>query len=412
MEWGTRKRKLSDTIQHLSLLPTVVVQIVTEYCSPIEWNSKPFLFWSLPNKGRPRGLTTDGTYLYICDSCHSCIQQYTLTGTLIDTWSHISGSSSLSSSASSSSASTTTFASSSPSGSPPASPTGTIPSSSSSSFSSDSLPEMTRDPSFDSNTPPPSPPTSPIPLFTRPYAIDYHISGYLSIIDETTIKLITLKKEILNTWSLDVGISSSSYLNSSHAALGLSLKIDIDCIYTTIDGYHQIFVYNLTGRLIKKYGKEKSSRISNHSNGNHQSKDNNLVITAGENEFQQPYGLTFDSKNLYICDCRNHRVQILNKKIGTFERQFGSQGLTDGLFHYPRSIHLSEDICYIADDESIQLFTKDGIFLQRIKHTIHESGSRLSYMGQFHDLGIVIIEDKLFLSNELNNRIQVWKIKD
>jgi len=306
--------------------------------------------------------------------------------------------------------------SSSPSVSPPASPTG-MSSSASSSFSSDSLPEITKDPSFDF-TPPPSPPTSPIPLFTRPYAIDYHISGYLSIIDETTIKLITLKKEILNTWSLDVGSSSSSYLNSLHVGMGLSLKIDVDCIYTTIDGYHQIFIYNLMGQLIKKYGKEKTSKFNLHNSNsgqyNHTDNSNhsNVVMTAGENEFQQPYGLTFDSKHLYICDCRNHRIQILNKKIGTFERQFGSQGLTEGLFHYPRSLYLSEEICYIGDDESIQLFTKDGIFLQRIKHTIHESGSRLSYMGQFHDLGIVIIEDKLFLSNELNNRIQVWKIKE
>ena len=65
----------------------------------------------------------------------------------------------------------------------------------------------------------------------------------------------------------------------------------------------------------------------------------------GELEFTLPYGLTIDESNeeIYICDCFNNRIQILNSDF-SFKSQFGKEKLK-----YPRDVKLSKEYIYVLD---------------------------------------------------------------
>ncbi|KAI6647681.1 hypothetical protein LOD99_8646 [Oopsacas minuta] len=68
----------------------------------------------------------------------------------------------------------------------------------------------------------------------------------------------------------------------------------------------------------------------------------------GDLEFQYPSGLTFDEANgeVYICDSRNHRIQILSQEL-TFKARFGQDNLK-----YPLDVKLTKEFIYILDQSN------------------------------------------------------------
>jgi len=110
---------------------------------------------------------------------------------------------------------------------------------------------------------------------------------------------------------------------------------------------------------------------------------------------------------LYICDKGNHRIQALLKSDYSFVRQWGRKGTNNGEFTQPYSIAYFEDIIYVGDNYSIQLFICDGKFVQRI-------GSRELGVaeGQFNLVsGLSVVKDRLYAADYNNSRIQVFKRK-
>jgi len=116
-------------------------------------------------------------------------------------------------------------------------------------------------------------------------------------------------------------------------------------------------------------------------------------------EFNNPLGLTVDNKYVYVCDHYNHRIQLLTKETGIYFSQWGNETEdTEQLqFCFPRSIynHLSEDLIYVGDLGSVQLFRKDSVYLQRL-----ESPSVS---------GICVMDDRLYVCDCNNNRIQIYE---
>jgi len=206
-------------------------------------------------------------------------------------------------------------------------------------------------------------------LTIRPNGIDIY-QNHIYIVDKSQLRIINLKKELISHWPL--------------LASGLGVKVDLDYVYITKTGHHQIFVYSKMGNLIKNYGKE----LSGHDDG----------------EFSQPGGLALDNHFLYICDLNNHRIQALKKGDGTYSHQWGSKGTMDGLFDHPYSIYLSDGLVYIGDVRRIQLFTTYGIFIQKLGD-IHEDYIN----GKFYCIhGLVVVKDQLYVSDSGNQRIQVF----
>jgi len=128
-----------------------------------------------------------------------------------------------------------------------------------------------------------------------------------------------------------------------------------------------------------------------------------------DGRFDSPCGITVNNKYSYICDLNNHRVQLLHKENGTFYYKLGTEALSSKLggFAFPYSIfyHAFEEILYVGDQYSLQLFIKENNYecIQRIGDT--ESGSM---SNQFcYICGICEIDDYLYLSDCNNYRIQI-----
>jgi len=124
--------------------------------------------------------------------------------------------------------------------------------------------------------------------------------------------------------------------------------------------------------------------------------------------FQSPKGLTIgENSYLYVCDYFNNRIQIFSNTnfIFTFTQEFGKLGFNDGEFMRPFSIHYNEKIIYVGDEYCLQLFTSNGTCLQRIGDT--KWGNK---DGQFREItGICVIKDEVFVSDKVNQRVQVFK---
>jgi len=164
------------------------------------------------------------------------------------------------------------------------------------------------------------------------------------------------------------------------------LKVDQNLIYGTARGWiHQVFVYGREGILKHKIGSDS--------------------LSSERGEFNDPCGVTVDHNTLYICDRENHRIQALDKKNYSFRNEWGSKGTDNGKFFLPEIIYYREDILYVGDYYSVQLFKCDGTFLQRIGD--QKKGSEV---GQFHLVrGICVVKDRLYISDYVNKRIQIFQ---
>ena len=89
-------------------------------------------------------------------------------------------------------------------------------------------------------------------------------------------------------------------------------------------------------------------------------------------QLQCPCGLAFSKSRsqLYVCDFRNHRIQIFSTDSGKTLCVFGKHGKERGEFDEPHSIAINsnEDKIFVSDHSNnrIQVFTPQGYFCQVI----------------------------------------------
>jgi len=168
------------------------------------------------------------------------------------------------------------------------------------------------------------------------------------------------------------------------------IKVDGNKTYLTMLFFNQIFICNShNGEVLQKFGIKKFSQ------------------KPGEYHF--PRGVTFDNKNLYICDYNNHRVQIVSKEKGSFILQWGKQteGTKKGEFGYPWSIFYDEldREFYIGDTCSVQIFTLEGQCNQRLGD--EKTGRNLN---QFYLVSCIWRDgNSLYVSEVNNKRIQIFR---
>jgi len=160
---------------------------------------------------------------------------------------------------------------------------------------------------------------------------------------------------------------------------GYYLKVDQETIYFTPCRYsHYVYLCSKKGKEMKKFGRKSES--------------------TKRGEFNDPAGITVDEKCLYVCDQSNNRVQVLDKENGTFISQW-NDGTRDRIY---LSILLYENLLYLGHRSGIQVFTKKGECLQIF-------GSWGSGEEEFKWVsGLCIVNDKLFIADQDNHRIQVW----
>jgi len=197
----------------------------------------------------------------------------------------------------------------------------------------------------------------------------------LYIANDTHVTILNLKLEFLSSWNL----STSSVLQ---------LKVDGNTLYLILGAFNKIRLCNSQdGKNLKEFG---------------------IVPGSKDGEFGYPCGLTVDNKYVFICDRNNHRIQILTKDNGVYISKWGRgiESTEQGQFSYPESIyhHLSEDLMYIGDRFSVQLFSKDGVCIQRLGD---EEGI---HMNQFQEVvGICVMDGRLYVGDCGNRRIQTFE---
>jgi len=207
-------------------------------------------------------------------------------------------------------------------------------------------------------------------IITYPRGLDT-FEDHLYVVHGSDLCVLDNKNKLVHNWNLPGD--------------GLCLKVDKERIFITLDGSkHQVYVYNRKGQHIDTYGKE----------------------GVGHGEFETPSGVTCDDVSLYVCDCWNHRIQVLNKMTGTFIRLWiAYDKQNDGGLFFPHGILLEDDLIYVSDKYRVQMFNKEGLFIQRLGKGAKEGKEE----GELNfPTNMCIMENSLYVTDFFNGRVQVF----
>ena len=144
------------------------------------------------------------------------------------------------------------------------------------------------------------------------------------------------------------------------------------------------------------------------------SMDGYCIASVGEKDsgplqFNSPEGIAISpiTGQVYIVDMWLHHIQVLNPDL-TFSHSFGSEGLANGQFQYPRDIAIdSQGLVYVADDYNhrIQKFSPDGKFVAQF-------GSKVSGPGQLNRPWGITIDTAgtglVYVSESGDHRVSVF----
>ena len=113
-------------------------------------------------------------------------------------------------------------------------------------------------------------------------------------------------------------------------------------VFVTQWSGHCINMYELEGKLIKSVGSEGNGRA----------------------QFNIPLGLDVSDRNnnIYVCDCYNHRIQILTEEL----KYHSMLGI--GLLEYPRDVKVTQDRVLVLDgsDPCMFAFNSDHVLTNRL----------------------------------------------
>ena len=122
----------------------------------------------------------------------------------------------------------------------------------------------------------------------------------------------------------------------------IGICISQNIVFVTQYYGHCINMYELEGRLIKS--------VCNEGNG--------------EAQFKQPRGLNVSDRtnNIYVCDCNNHRVQILTEEL-KYHSMLGID-----LLKYPCDVKVTRDRVLVLDesDPCMFVFDSDHVLTNRL----------------------------------------------
>jgi len=122
----------------------------------------------------------------------------------------------------------------------------------------------------------------PCPSFNSPSGIDFYENS-LYIIETGKVSICNLQLNILFSFYVPNFLQRISHI-----------KVDQNLIYITTAGFDYVYTYTQEGEFKLKL-----------------------------DGFNEPRGLAFDDQSLYICDCDNHQIQLLNKKHYSKKEKWG-----------------------------------------------------------------------------------------
>lgn len=132
----------------------------------------------------------------------------------------------------------------------------------------------------------------------------------------------------------------------------------------------------------------------------------------GENQFAQPRGICMDSKTkeVFIVDCNNHRIQVYHLNSLAYIRQIGKgiQGNSIGTLNYAVGICMDDvNQLFVADTNNhrIAIFNRvTGVH----SHSIGSHGTANGLFNSPYGVCIDIYTNLLYVADYDNNRVQVF----
>ncbi len=130
-------------------------------------------------------------------------------------------------------------------------------------------------------------------------------------------------------------------------------------------------------------------------------KNGKFVTSFGDERLQRPSGIAVrrDEKLLYVTDTARHTVDVFTT-TGTFVRQIGSRGVSEGMFNFPTHLWLDDNgYLYVSDtlNYRIQVFTPDGRFQRMFGRQGDRPGNFAHPCGVATDsFGNIYVTDRQF----------------
>src|SRR3989344_7327609 len=245
------------------------------------------------------------------------------------------------------------------------------------------------------------------------------------------------------------------------------IAIDGQRVYVSDFDNSRIQVFDLDGNYISEFGKERL-----HQPGSLALHDNKIYVISGKKikifnsngdyitefgksgkgkgEFAAPEAITIQDDRIYLVDGDNHTVQIFDLS-GKYLFQFGRKGEEGSGLYGPSDISIHNNKIYVAENlnSRIQIFDLDGKYIsifgkenvkfnrpldiavdknrifvtedweERVQvldldgNYITEFGKGGDKKGEFSfTSGIAVRDDRIYVADFCNSRVQVLQIKD
>ena len=123
-------------------------------------------------------------------------------------------------------------------------------------------------------------------------------------------------------------------------------------------------------------------------------------LGSREKEFRDPRGIALYNDEVYICDRKNHQIQVFDQYL-KFIRLIGTYGKGRGEFDTPKDIEFDADgAMYIADfgNSRLQVLDTQGHFIRMIgKEKLHQP------------IGLHIVDKHVYVSDYDTGSIEVFE---
>eukprot|EP01032_Pedospumella_encystans_P038980 gene38980-44190_t len=132
----------------------------------------------------------------------------------------------------------------------------------------------------------------------------------------------------------------------------------------------------------------------------------------GENQFAQPRGICIDSvtKEIFVVDCNNHRVQVYHLSSLAYIRQIGKgvQGDAPGALNYAVGVCLDDaNQIYVADTNNHRIAVFNRITGGHVRN-ISSQGTAPGFLFSPYGVCVDTYEGVLYVADYDNHRVQAF----
>lgn len=176
--------------------------------------------------------------------------------------------------------------------------------------------------------------TKPIPI-KKPYGVAMH-DGTIYVCDLRSNAIIVM--DLKNKEFGFIGATGPGKLiKPSNIVIDKNDRL----LYVADTIREQIVVFNLSGRLVKVFGKKGDYK---------------------------PVDVEIYNNELFVSDLISHQILVINKKTGKIKKRIGEKGHKEGMLYHPTNIAVRNNKLYVSDTTNfrISIFDVRGNYIGKI----------------------------------------------